>query len=263
MNSFNEARKLGHSGWIAARGLRLSIFRSLLVCGLFLALSSTAQAQEFWVKKDYETWTEMECRKVLEDSPWAKTRVIGKAMLQELATRTLERARENAPQVEYRVQLRSAWPLRQALVRLQMIAAGYDKLTPAQRKDFNAQAEKFLAAQFPDTIILYVEYSTNTLGYSRDLANYWRTRTTGLLQDVRLHTPRGQFPLLNYVHSGGDVSAFQLTFARQAGGEPILNPQDDVLKLEFNHPIIGDIDAERILMTFKVQDLILKGKLVF
>ena len=233
-----------------------------ILCVLLTGLPAAAQAQEFWVKKNYHTWTEKECRKMLEDSPWAKTRVVGKAVLQELATRTLERSRENTPQIEYRIQLRSARPVRQALVRLQMLAAGYEKLDAEQQKALDVQAEKFLAAQFPDSVVLYVEYSTNTLGYARDLVNYWRTRTTGLLQDVRLHTPRGgQLSLLRFVHAGGDVGAFQLTFARQAGADPILLPQDEELKLEFNHPTIGDVSGERILIVFKVRELLQNGVL--
>lgn len=236
--------------------LRCVAILSVLLAGM----PAAAQAQDFWVTKNYKTWTEKECRKMLADSPWAKTRVIGKAVLQELATRTLERARENTPQIEYRIQFRSARPLRQALVRLQMLAAGYERLDADQRKALDEQAEKFLAAQFPDSVVLYVEYSTNTLGYARDLVNYWRTRTTGLLQDVRLHTPRGgQLSLARFAHAGGDVGAFQLTFARQAGGEPNLVSRDDELQLEFNHPTIGAVTGERVLIVFKVRDLLLDG----
>ncbi len=240
-------------------------FRSLLVlCALLAGPLAAAQAQGFWVKKNYKTWTEKECRKLLEDSPWAKTRVIGKAVLQELATRTFERSRENTPQVEYRIQLRSAQPVRQALVRLQVMAAGYDQADAGQRQELDAQAEKFLSAQFPDTVVFYVEYSTNTLGFARDLVNYWRTRTTGLLQDVRLHTPRGgQLPLVKFTHAGGDAGAFQLTFARQADGQPILNPQDDELKLELNHPTMGEVSGERIFIVFKVRDLLQTGVLQY
>ena len=185
-------------------------------------------------------------------------------MLQELATRTYDRARESAPQVEYHIQLRSALPLRQALVRLQMMAAGYDTLDAGQQKSLDAQAAKYLAVQFPETVVIYVEYSTNTPGYSRDLVNYWRTRVTGSLQDVRLRAPRGErLSLVSFVHSGNDVSAFQLTFARLVGGEPILNPQDDELELEFNHPAVGDVSGERILVVFKVHDLLLNGALSY
>lgn len=242
----------------------LRLFSVTVACVLLAALPAAAQAQAFWEKKNYKTWTEKECRKMLEDSPWAKTRVIGKAILQELATRTFERARESTPKIEYHIQMRSALPVRQALVRLQMIAAGYDQLGAAQRKAFDAQAGQFLATQFPDSVVIYVEYFTNTPGFARDLVNYWRTRSTGLLQDVQLYSRRtGPMPLVRFAPASDDVGAFQLTFARQFRGEPILNSQDDELLLEFNHATIGDLGAERILLFFKVRDLVLNGKLLY
>lgn len=39
----------------------------------FFGLATLAfAADEFWVEKDWKTWTAAECKKVLEDSPWAR-----------------------------------------------------------------------------------------------------------------------------------------------------------------------------------------------
>jgi hypothetical protein len=35
--------------------------------------AAPAPAQDFWKKKPYTEWSEKECRRLLEDSPWAKT----------------------------------------------------------------------------------------------------------------------------------------------------------------------------------------------
>lgn len=242
--------------------MRLSKF-SLVAC-LFCSLvlvPALGWAQGFWVKKDFRSWTEKECRKMLEDSPWAKTRTIGRAVIEELSVRSMERAREDAPRVEYRVQIRSAQPLRQALVRLQQLNAGFEKLPADKQQAFNAQGEKFLAAQFPDTIVFYVEYSTNTPGYARDLAYFWRTQTVELLQkDVRLYVPREQSQLpAKFIHTGGEATAFQLVFPRPASllANPVM--KDDEIKIEFQHPTVGQVPGERVFLVFKVKDMVLNG----
>jgi hypothetical protein len=38
---------------------------------LLLASVAAAQSKDYWESKDYRQWTEKECRKLLEDSPWA------------------------------------------------------------------------------------------------------------------------------------------------------------------------------------------------
>jgi len=42
---------------------------------LFIVLScgvAAAQSKDFWQVKDYRQWNEKECKKLLEDSPWAQ-----------------------------------------------------------------------------------------------------------------------------------------------------------------------------------------------
>ena len=43
---------------------------------IILAISGlaalTARAEDFWVAKDWKTWSKAECKKMLEDSPWAE-----------------------------------------------------------------------------------------------------------------------------------------------------------------------------------------------
>jgi hypothetical protein len=41
----------------------------LALSGISLAAS---QAGEFWSKRAYRQWSEKECRKLLEESPWAQ-----------------------------------------------------------------------------------------------------------------------------------------------------------------------------------------------
>ncbi|MBA2735577.1 MAG: hypothetical protein H0U50_02195, partial [Pyrinomonadaceae bacterium] len=46
------------------------------------------------------------------------------------------------------IRLHSALPIRQALVRIQQISAGYDKMDEKQKADFDAGQRDFLPVQF-------------------------------------------------------------------------------------------------------------------
>jgi len=246
----------------------------LAVC-LLIAATSTA-AQEFWDKKDYREWTEKECRRILEDSPWTKRYVVQRAVLQELGTRTLDRGRESAPSVEYHVQLRSAAPVRRAMVRLQMLGMKYDKLKPEEQRAFDQQAEKFLNAPMGDRVVIFVAFSTNVPAFVADLSNYWRSQSTEVIkQNIKLFPPRGDnLPPVNFI-PGQD--GFQLIFPRESAREPILTANDKEMRLEFVSPqisgVAGDLGSasaartgvptERILVAFKVKEMNFAGKLAY
>lgn len=245
----------------AAGGGFAALLLRLLALALLLPL--TAQAQKFWEKKDFRAWTEQECRRMLSDSPWARTHVIGRSVLQELATRTGDRARENAPVIEYQVQIRSALPVRRAMVRLQMLEARYDSLSKEQKREFDSQAERFLAAAFSDRVVIFVISKTNVEGYVPELTNYWRTRNPEQMRKViNLYGARGKiFEPARYAAAGD--AAFQLAFARTVDGRPIIAAEDREFRLEFISPAIGSLASERVLVTFRVRDMLQGGKVIF
>src|SRR5215217_2043043 len=90
---------------------------------IFLFLTSSAAAQDFWMQRSYKRWTKDEIIKLISDSPRAQVR--------ELEASTTEGG--FTPQVTIR--LRSAVPVRQALVRLKQIEANYDKLDAPKRAE--------------------------------------------------------------------------------------------------------------------------------
>src|SRR5215471_17994676 len=82
---------------------------------------AAAQSKDFWQTKDYRQWNEKECKKLLEDSPWAQDYTFTRTLIEPLQRATGERAGESKPQMSYLAQFRSALPVRQALIRLQQI----------------------------------------------------------------------------------------------------------------------------------------------
>ncbi len=121
------------------------VSRRFLMCGLLLlaiALTATA-ADDFWATKDWKLWTRAECEKMLSDSPWAKT----------------WRAPAIAQTIVFVVQVRSALPIREALVRKQQLDQKYDTMDEDKRKVFDGQAEEILSRKYDHMILINVDYS--------------------------------------------------------------------------------------------------------
>src|ERR1700730_11955359 len=112
---------------------------------LLLTCLATAQSKDFWEKKDYRQWTDKECHKLLEESPWATSHTISQIFFDRVVTDTTDRERQQNPKIEYKIQIRSALPIKRGIVRLSQINARYDQMTEDQRKAFDQNAEKFLA----------------------------------------------------------------------------------------------------------------------
>lgn len=96
----------------------------LSIALVLLALAPAALAQDFWMERSYKRWTKDEIVRLISDSPWAQ--VAGDTSnAQVLDTSYVT------------VRLRSSVLIRQALVRLKMIDAGYDKFEPAKKTEFD------------------------------------------------------------------------------------------------------------------------------
>ncbi len=231
---------------------------------LAILVGSPASAGEFWQEKEYQRWSERECRKLLENSPWAKHYVLGRAIVELLGRVDPVRAGEPSAQMEYQVQLRSALPVRQALVRLAQINQKYEEMAPEQQRAFDAWAERLLGAHFPDTVVVYVTYGSNFQVYAREMAFHWQSQTTETLKNhVFLLASRGtKVPLLHYTPSEGG-GAFQLVFPRQYEGRPLVGPQDKKLQLEFPHPNIQEQGEVRVLIEFDVKKMLMDGVVVY
>ncbi len=249
---------------------------------LFLA---TLFAAEFWEKKEYKQWSQKECAKLLENSPWSKdftltqVSVMNTKQSQESNTRQASVDRtagggdsSNATSddgqqlyIKYRVQFRSAVPLRQAIVRQMQIVQKYDSLSPDLRQQFDKNAEAFLAADFANAAVVYVTYSTNSRVMDMELARYWQSQTTDLLKNyVYLSNSKGEkVYLAQYVAAQGGDRSFQFIFPRQLNGAPFVGPQDNSLKLEFTYPIVNQIGNGRGFLEFKPEKMVVQGNIAY
>jgi hypothetical protein len=248
---------------------------SLLALGL---LVGTAFAAESWAKKAYQDWSVPECHKVLWDSPWGKTYTIQQPVLRQLNRDPFGQSGSGRPgqgtfpsgaalsgvldpRITYRVSFRSAKPVREAVSRLEELEAKYDQMNDAAKKKFDARQQKFLAAAFPDKIIVHVTYESNVAEIDRALAFYWQSQTAATLRNVAyLSGPDGDLvePIAYWVGSGG-MREFQLAFPRKSDGD--LNPNKPLV-FEFRHPEIG-LGSERIFLRFPTSDMKFDGSITY
>jgi hypothetical protein len=233
---------------------------------IFLAAISVAFAADFWESKQFDKWSQKECSKLLQDSPWAKDFLLIDSGLQQ-STQASDDGKQF--QITYQMQFRSARPVRQALVRQMQIAQKYDSLGPEQKQQFDQNAKAFLDANYADAIIVYVTYEANSQTKARELDTHWKSQTTDLLKNtVFLRNSRGeQAALAQFNAAQGSERSFQFIFPRQVNGKPLVEPEDKYLQLEFAYPVIsipggyGTLGDGKGFLEFKPKKMVFQGNL--
>ena len=248
----------------------------------------TARAEDFWIKKPWNQWSKQECNKILTDSPWAKKwskgSVTVSAALPGSSGQSSEGAGgEKSPEVFYYVQLKSSLPIRQAIVRQQQITE-YPKYTDAQKKEFDAKAEAYFNTAYDDVILVHVDYGSNVQTFEREMAVYWKNiREDSVPVDFYLINERGdRVAPVRFLSPKSGTYAFDLIFPRLKSNEPVVRQGDKQLEIQFINPAVGTqtqasgggsatsldpsigvFGRERVLIQFKLDKMMVNGKLSF
>jgi hypothetical protein len=241
----------------------------------------TAHAEDFWVKKDWTKWSKDECNKMLTDSPWSKTWTKSQVNLSAAlpsdtgGSNRSGGAGENAPELHYSVQFRSALPVRKAFARLSEIQAKYDSMDAEHRKAIDTQVQSILSKTYDDVILVHVEYGSINQIFERDMSTYWRNiRPDSIPEDFYLINERGdRIAPIKFLAPPAGTYAFELVFPRLKNNEPIVRNGDKNLELQFISPAVGSqsIDAsgvaafgrERVLSQYRVDKMTVDGKLTY
>jgi hypothetical protein len=237
----------------------------LAIAVFFLFSVVVAPAAEFWEKKEYKQWSQKECSKLLDKSPWTDNFTLTSVGIMQMGSQDRNASDAQQPYVKYQVQFRSAKPVRQAIVRQMQIAQKYDSMPADQQQAFDKNAESFLSADFSDAVVVYVTYETNNRVSDQDLARHWQTQTAEVLKNsVYISNSKGdKVYIAQFVPGQGAQRNFQFIFPRQVNGAPLLGPQDKSLKLEFAYPVIGGMGDGKAFMEFKVDKMIFEGNIVY
>jgi hypothetical protein len=237
----------------------LFVFPALLLIGL-----SASFAAEFWESKTYYEWTDKECTRLLTDSPWA-----WELKLFNIGSLGGSDAAGGQKFISYAVQLRSALPIRQALVRRAQIASKYDSMSNEQKQAFDKNLEAFLNADFSDKVVVNITYSTNVQSLQMPMDQWWQPKTTPYFANSAfLYAEKGEkAKLLQYIPGQVGQREFQFVFPRLVGGKPVVTEQNKSLIVEFAYASAGTstegVNEGKGFAEFKVKKMILNGTLVY
>jgi hypothetical protein len=229
---------------------RAPVKKSLLTAAflpVFFAGAVSGVAQEPWAGKAYREWTKREAERVLFDSPWAQTRTVrvrgerrsqavagsavpGATGSEDPSVRAVVGGAEAPVDFSFTLRLRSGLPVRQALVRLRQLEAGYDKMKESERAAFDAQTRGLLdCPACADYYVLTLSArSKQAPGADPVFTTLKGARLEDLKRYVYLANDRGgRRPLVNIIPPKvpGDEAVFY--FARLDGrGAPLFAAAD-------------------------------------
>lgn len=173
-----------------------------IIFAFLITLACEASAQKI-NDKPYNKWSKDESIKIVTDSPWAKTyqsneassaasqRLVGREQSQSVnsgGSNPGSVARYLGPS-PVAIRLFSAMPVRQALIRIQQIDAGYDKMKEVEKTSFDAGRAKFLECN------ICKDYYVVTLVKFPDSSG--QSVEEGLFQGMTLDELKGNVKLVN------------------------------------------------------------------
>ena len=239
---------------------------ALSLISIFL-FAGVVMAKDFWETKPFDQWSQKECQKMLTDSPWAKElELVGRNV--EMGSSAVS-TDSRAPYIKYTAQLRSAAPLRQAVVRQLQIVNKYDSLPDDQKQAFSQNTDSFLLGPPSEFVVVNIQYESNIVDHNRDLNRYWETQTTDVLKNsVYLSGSKGvKVPLSQFVPGAVNSQEFQFVFPREVDGKEILKPGDKALQLEFAYPVIKyqgyDLGDGRAFIEFKADKIKINNEFIY
>jgi hypothetical protein len=150
-------------------------------------------------------------------------------------------AGDNALEIHYFIELQSALPIRQAMVRRAQFGNNYDKMDTEHKKAFDAQVQGLLDATYQDVIDVRVSYGSAQQILERQLAEYWKSLPAdGLPIDVYLINEKGDhIPPVKFNSPKNADYSFELYFPRTQNNEPVIRDTDKTFSVQFPNPAVG------------------------
>ena len=255
-------------------------YRSLLItAGLCAATlfgcAGRAQAQEKEAESNaYRQWTKADVIKMLSDSPWARTqtqRVQRRGQVRSIAGQNEDAtgnrkgeltSAEDAYDYTFTMRLRSALPVRQAIVRLVQLESNYDRMAKAERAAFDAQTRELLECkECADYYVVSVGFASSNNSAS-DLIYQWFNGQTlpGIKGYVYLANEHGgRRDLARFIPPRSPGEEVFFLFPRlDERGQPLFTPADKKLifrmsDLKANSVTNFSLDVARLTINGKVE----------
>lgn len=253
---------------------------ALAIC--VFCLSLTVFAQKI-TEKPFEKWSKDEAMKIISNPPWADQYQSTSGLV--VASRQ-QQSREQAdtrlsgsnrgsssrfltpPPIVIR--LHSALPVRQAMVRLQQIQAGYDKMNEEQRNKFDESTKNFLNCSICQNyyVVTLTKFRDASLGTVDD-GIFQTLKYEDLKDKIWLITDKNEKrELAQFTPPKGSGDSAVFFFKRKdETGAPLLTTENKQLKFVFANELLDNNNAYSALIPrafeFKVSKLIVDNKVEF
>jgi hypothetical protein len=166
--------------------------------------------------QDWKLWTESDCDLVLKYSNWVTPSGMAGTLSGGLV-----------------IQLRSALPIREALLRQLQLKKHYDTMDPQQKLAFDKMNPAEMTETVSDPILLYVEHDATYSGREGNLGSVDPPQQAAIeLADGTLLMPT-KTEALEY----GDKNKIVYSFSRVINGQPLLQARYQKLNFVFGKPL--------------------------
>jgi hypothetical protein len=176
------------------------------------------------------------------------------------------------------VQLRSALPIRQALLRQIQIEKRYDKMNPQQKQAFDQQhADDLAEREDRDVVVEIINSSVNDAPAGNSNSGYVDHKAD-VPRQVALKLPDGSLLLptqTRVVKSGEFRNECEFVFPRIVKGRSLISANDSELAIMFGAPLAIDKKTKQVVPEafqpvmpepgtfFTISTLMYKGKLEY
>jgi len=241
----------------------------VLLLPLLALLSLAVTAQKKY--KPWNEWNDKDAQKMLNDSPWGQTQTetntsemfysptsqggnTGRGTSGGTITsgndRSSQGALNQAVNVNYRIRLLSAKPIRQALARRLIL----------QNPQAEAQLKAFAEQTSPEWIVVAVDYDAGDQRLSGKVMQAFNSAVLSTLKNnTYLETKEGKRIFLqDYKQPIKDGLGAKFIFARALDGKPFVDAESGYLR--FYSEVASDL---KLNMRFKVSDMMFDGKLEY
>lgn len=255
----------------------------MLACICFLSTATFAQDTQKTLQKPYQKWSQAEAMKVISNQPWADQYQSERGLA---AVSQSNQAREQSdtnlggrnrgsgsrvlapPPITIR--LHSALPVRQAMVRLQQLQIGYDKMNEEDRNKFDDSKKVFLNCPACQNyyVVTITKWKDSSPGAVDD----------GIFQTMKFDDLKGKVWLVNEKNErrelvqftppkGSGESAWFFFKRTDDKGNLLLTPENKELRFVFDNKLLDNTNAYSGLIPrafeFKVAKMMVNNKVEF
>ena len=180
----------------------------LLAIALIPGSASLVSAQTYGIDSNYKRWSKAQAEKVLNDSPWAniqEVRIKKEGQAQRVAGAPPSLIRDETNSVAsggtdfpldfiFTLRLRSARPIREALVRLKQLDAKYDAMDEKQKAAFDEKLKGLLDCPACENnyVITLSSKSRNSPGADAVYATFKGARIDDVKRYIYIGNERGE-----------------------------------------------------------------------